>query len=421
VSGNQGDQWNEVTINIGQQRRFDVFFEAIFGEGKGPKDFALDDLRLFDCEPKFSDTCKADEIVCKDNSKCIKVWQKCDGIYNCIDKSDETNCIQNYGSCDFNDENWLQKCRWNNFGGDFEWETATKSNSNKTGPQSSITDEDRETIKSSIFKRSVKLEQFLYINSSGKETGEEASIITPEFPASTDVCHLSYFFYMFGSQNMGTLRIYTISNDNETNELITQLNSNFGPKWFHASHVINREKPFRVVFQGVVGESGLSDIAIDEVRFSENCFDASIPITPTNCTGFLCNDGFCLEDLSLVCNCEKDCIDGSDELSCDINCCKIEFRKFLIAIFNVVFYFFKASNILNISTTAAPVSQHSKKGKAYPYSVISMGIISLVILFAAVIVVIVRKSDFCDSSPTTFENPVYAFRTENDEEVVQVH
>lgn len=46
------------------------------------------------------------------------------------------------------------------------------------------------------------------MNSALQQEGDVARIITQqEFPASTGVCHLRFWFHMYGSKQMGTLKV----------------------------------------------------------------------------------------------------------------------------------------------------------------------------------------------------------------------
>lgn len=49
---------------------------------------------------------------------------------------------------------------------------------------------------------------YLYVDSALQREGDVARIITQqEFPASSGVCHLRFWFHMYGSQQMGTLKV----------------------------------------------------------------------------------------------------------------------------------------------------------------------------------------------------------------------
>ena len=48
---------------------------------------------------------------------------------------------------------------------------------------------------------------FLSMNSAGNQPGDIADIQTQFFPASHGLCYVRFFYYMYGSQNIGPLRV----------------------------------------------------------------------------------------------------------------------------------------------------------------------------------------------------------------------
>lgn len=50
--------------------------------------------------------------------------------------------------------------------------------------------------------------RFLYVSSAVQREGDVATVMTKApFPASTGVCHLRFWYYMYGSRRMGALKV----------------------------------------------------------------------------------------------------------------------------------------------------------------------------------------------------------------------
>lgn len=49
---------------------------------------------------------------------------------------------------------------------------------------------------------------FLYIDSSKQLEDEQAGVLTPVFKASEGVCHLRFWYTMYGSPSMGSLEVF---------------------------------------------------------------------------------------------------------------------------------------------------------------------------------------------------------------------
>lgn len=152
---------------------------------------ALDDFRFTNCDPGHNNneevktpapvTVAPNPITCK-----VTAEQKCNGIYECEDGSDELNCGHNLGSCDFKGNDFKEECQWENAqkDSDFDWTISEQLSSNETGPQSLLVTHDR----------------FLVASSNGKQAGNKAAIASPLLPPSTGICTVTFYYYMFGNE-----------------------------------------------------------------------------------------------------------------------------------------------------------------------------------------------------------------------------
>uniref|UniRef100_UPI00398F495B MAM and LDL-receptor class A domain-containing protein 1-like n=1 Tax=Pristiophorus japonicus TaxID=55135 RepID=UPI00398F495B len=312
-TGNQGDRWNKAVIHLRRMRNFKITFEGIrtknFGGGA-----AIDDIQFKNCAPdgSLSGFCPAiTDYICQ-NAKCIESDLVCDYKSDCEDGSDELDCSQFVnipGSCNFDgpmERSWITNCNlMQNKDDGFDWTIGNKSITAGTGPVTDHTPGIRG--------------MFLYINSAAQREGDIARIATTHpFPASVGVCHLRFWYYICGSKEMGTLKVYS-AGERGMPLLMWSVTGNKEDNWIYANVIVSNNYPFEVVFEAEVGGDDLTDIAIDDISFSLECV-AGGPLTPLPVTcspdSFQClHVHECIQQ-SWKCDGEGDCVDGSDESNC---------------------------------------------------------------------------------------------------------
>jgi hypothetical protein len=110
-------------------------------------------------------------------------------------------------------------------------------------------------------------------NNYGKKTKFVTHVVTST-PGQT--CAMRFFYYMFGSQ-IGSLSVtirYTDLNIKSTvNPLV--ITGNKGQQWLRSIYQVNDQRPFQFIIEGQVGNGPLSDIAIDDVSFSQGCLPSN--------------------------------------------------------------------------------------------------------------------------------------------------
>ncbi|XP_011487300.1 MAM and LDL-receptor class A domain-containing protein 1 [Oryzias latipes] len=311
-TGHQGNEWNHVEVPLRKLRNFEVIFEGIRSRDVSGG-AALDDLEFIDCAPRAGKpiSCPAvTDFICQ-SGHCIESHLVCDNKPDCADQSDEMNCGHIYdlpGACDFNMEEveWEERCQlFQDADDDFDWRISQRTETPGAGPQ---TDHSAEGAGS-----------FLYIHSAPQREGDIAKVTTRNrFPASIGVCHVRFWYFMHGSDKMGTLKVYT-AGPSGTPLLMWAATGNHGNQWKYANVILSNTAPFRVTFQAEVGGDMWTDIALDDISYTSECVVAG-PVTPQPLTcavdQFQCTHSFQCISESWWCDGEPDCMDHSDEEHC---------------------------------------------------------------------------------------------------------
>ncbi|XP_070565018.1 MAM and LDL-receptor class A domain-containing protein 1-like isoform X2 [Ptychodera flava] len=317
LSDNQGDQWMQATVDIGRQEEFTLVIQGEKGSSY-TGDIAIDDVEFQNCEDvAYVRPCEKDkEFQCRDKH-CILMDEVCDYKGDCHELSDEENCVVKPGDCHFDEQNPL--CNWEQADDDdFDWVVGPSTPSNSSGPDFDHTDHmENGTI--SLYS------QFTYVDSSVEMESKVARISTPNdalFPASKDVCVLRFWYHMYATADgMGVLRVYTKSNTaNDQKILMWHKSGSQGNQWNYAKVVIGNPHEFKVVFEVIMGEKYMSDIAIDDITFTPTCLNpenGSIPI-PGVCQRdqFYCpGDNLCIPNAWVndgVVDCPTECYDEEE-------------------------------------------------------------------------------------------------------------
>uniref|UniRef100_W5MXZ4 MAM and LDL receptor class A domain containing 1 n=1 Tax=Lepisosteus oculatus TaxID=7918 RepID=W5MXZ4_LEPOC len=314
---NQGEKWNKAVVPLRKMRNFELIFLGIRSRDLSGG-AAIDDLEFINCAPnaELPGSCpEVTDFMCQ-NGKCVESHVVCDYKPDCEDESDELDCghiLGSPGACNFNmpsTESWEAVCHLTQNGNDdFDWKIGSRTETEGTGPTA-----DHSPVQEGDGK-------FLYVNSAIQKEGDIAIITTSTpYPASIGVCHLRFWYYMYGSQNMGTLKVYTVGS-NGISLLMWSVIGNQGNKWNYANVILSNNQPFQVAFEAEIGGDSLTDIALDDISFTPECTVGDkgpiIPQPPTCRSGsFEClHVHECIPE-SWLCDGEPDCKDMSDEEVC---------------------------------------------------------------------------------------------------------
>ncbi|XP_056155204.1 MAM and LDL-receptor class A domain-containing protein 1 [Lampris incognitus] len=311
-TGHQGNRWNRAEVPLRKLRDFEVIFEGIRSRDVS-WGAALDDLEFMNCAPSAAApaTCPAvTDFVCR-SSHCIESHLVCDSKADCADESDESDCDHVNrlpGACNFDmpGVRWEETCQLSqDSDDDCDWTIGRRSQTPGTGPYSDHSPGGGG--------------KFLYVHSAIQREGDVAKVSTRSpFPASIGLCHLRFWFYMRGSDRMGTLKVYTVGSSG-TRLLMWAAVGNQGNQWKYANVILSNPAPFRVMFQAEVGGDMWTDIALDDISYTTECI-AGGPVTPQPLTCgadlYQCAYSFQCIPESWRCDGEQDCADLSDEEGC---------------------------------------------------------------------------------------------------------
>ena len=113
---------------------------------------------------------------------------------------------------------------------------------------------------------------YAYIASSfPRRPGDSAKLMSVSFPGTgpeSPMC-MHFWFHMFGS-GIGNLKIHLRHFRNLDAQLqeIWSLSGNAGNAWFKSEVTISSIDDFQLIFEASVGNTGMGDIAIDEITFT---------------------------------------------------------------------------------------------------------------------------------------------------------
>ncbi|XP_025084901.1 MAM and LDL-receptor class A domain-containing protein 1-like [Pomacea canaliculata] len=217
LSISQGYQWKQAKVTITIINNFQVIFEAVVGSTVSGY-IAIDDITI------------------------------------------TAGACQDAASCDFEED----LCLWTNAydGSDkFDWLRVQGSSSTQYVTPSA----DHTSGNSSGY--------FIFIETDPPRLhGDNARLVSQVFPASPDSAFcISFWFYMYGHYAgiLTVLVVGNISHDTITTEAaLWQLAGDRGEWWYHGVVSVSTDytqKPFQVIFEGVIGKGFGGNIAVDDI------------------------------------------------------------------------------------------------------------------------------------------------------------
>ncbi|XP_008194070.1 tyrosine-protein kinase receptor isoform X2 [Tribolium castaneum] len=282
IRGDNSKKWRKYESPIGKMsENFTIILEVVPSQTitQGAV-VAFDNIALTHCYPKLDDTCTPHQYRCKSTTNCINNTSICDITQDCLLGDDERqNCDgMPYGSrCTF-EEDW---CGWYNVEGRIlEWTRHNGSTpTNYTGPNYD------HTYKNSTGK-------YLFVNMLKEEASFASSatlrsvIFNPPPRVHGNVsskyynsCAIRFYLHQTGKHKSGIqLQVTELKpTDNYSTEILWSF-IDYGDKWIRQVFILpNITHKYFIHFDAKRGYRYISDIAIDDVSLSPECFGLNIP------------------------------------------------------------------------------------------------------------------------------------------------
>ena len=123
-----------------------------------------------------------------------------------------------------------------------------------------------------------------------KDSGKKVRFSTRAFIKSNiDYCAIRFYTFLYGNVNTpATLNVYaqyTSDANSLGSPLITMKTSDI-QRWQRVILPIKNNRPFKIVFEGVISSGNQSDIAIDDISVNKACqiYNNNLPSTTTKPT-----------------------------------------------------------------------------------------------------------------------------------------
>ncbi|CAH0545803.1 unnamed protein product [Brassicogethes aeneus] len=285
IEGNDSKRWKLYTKSVGRiSENFQIILEVVPATTnfKLGATIGIDNLQLSHCYNKFDGVCTPSQYKCKSvTPHCINATSVCDITKDCEHGDDESQSCDHmpFGSrCNF-EQDW---CGWHNTDVKIlEWTRHNGSTpTNFTGPNFDHTYQNASgnylyvnMLKERATMASRAILKSMVFNPPPRVHGNSSS-------GYYNSCTIRMYMHKTGKHKSALLiQVTEIQpNDNVTTELLWTYNEDHGDRWVRQVVIVpNVTQRYFVTVTAKKGYRYISDIAIDDVSLSPECFGLNIP------------------------------------------------------------------------------------------------------------------------------------------------